>query len=325
MYFWDKHKTITSYYELLSGEVCDRYGLTQMEYDILMFLHNNPHHNTAAEIVKVRKSTKSHVSTSLKKLENKGLVERIQSKDNKKHIEIILLDRAELIVAAGINAQKQFAGNVLSGLTEEEKHMCIQIFDRICNNAEEHLREYKEKTNENESLDMKSTGNHQLRERDRHALATYGPSRHRYRHDPVFRRAIHQRRPAFCHHWRRRRSPGSYRFRSFCRHSCNADSCMALSMEQQADRTNRKRGEPLPGIAFHKTMMEDRHAAPLSSVRRKTASDDHSDDRHHLLPAGLLHDEHAHHGDSEDDPSTAAADDCGKGGYDEDHTDFHHW
>ena len=31
MYFWDKHKTITTYYELLSGEVCDRYELTQME------------------------------------------------------------------------------------------------------------------------------------------------------------------------------------------------------------------------------------------------------------------------------------------------------
>lgn len=106
MYFWDKHKTITGYYELLSGEVCDRYGLTQMEYDILMFLHNNPQHNTAAEIVKVRKSTKSHVSTSLKKLENEGLIERIQSEDNKKHIEIVLLDKAELIVEAGINAQK---------------------------------------------------------------------------------------------------------------------------------------------------------------------------------------------------------------------------
>ena len=71
MYFWDKHKTITSYYELLSGEVCDQYELTQMEYDIIMFLHNNPHHNTAAEIVRIRKSTKSHVSSSLKKLENK--------------------------------------------------------------------------------------------------------------------------------------------------------------------------------------------------------------------------------------------------------------
>ena len=137
MYFWDKHKAITSYYELLSGEVCDRYELTQMEYDILMFLHNNPQLNTAAEIVKIRKSTKSHVSTSLKKLENRGFVKRIQSEDNKKHIEIVLLDRAALIVEAGLNAQKQFAKNVLSGLTEE-KQVCINIFDKICNNAEEH-------------------------------------------------------------------------------------------------------------------------------------------------------------------------------------------
>mgnify|MGYP004662569489 FL=1 len=144
MYFWDKHKTITSYYELLSGEVCDRYGLTQMEYDILMFLHNNPQQNTAAEIVKIRKSTKSHVSTSLKKLENKGLVEKIQSKNNKKHIEIILLDQAKLIVEAGTDVQKQFAQTVLSGLTVEEKQMCIRIFDKICNNAEENLRKHKE-------------------------------------------------------------------------------------------------------------------------------------------------------------------------------------
>lgn len=149
MYFWDKHKTITSYYELLSGRVCDEYGLTQMEYDILMFLHNNPQHNTAAEIVKVRKSTKSHVSISLKNLENKGLVDRIQSETNKKHIEIALLDKAELIVEAGINAQKEFAQDVLSGLTEEEKRMCINVFNKICNNAEEHLKEQKETANEN--------------------------------------------------------------------------------------------------------------------------------------------------------------------------------
>ena len=140
MYFWDKHKTITSYYELLSGKVCDKYELTQMEYVILMFLHNNPQNNTAAEIVKIRKSTKSHVSTSLKNLENKKLIERKQSEENKKHVEIFLLDKAELIVEEGINAQKQFAQNVLSGLTEEEKDMCIRVFNKICNNAEEHLR-----------------------------------------------------------------------------------------------------------------------------------------------------------------------------------------
>lgn len=81
-------------------------------------------------------------------MENKELVERKQSEDNKKHIEIFLLDKAEEIVEAGINAQKQFAQNVLKGLTEE-KYMCINVFDKICNNAEEYLREYKENTSEN--------------------------------------------------------------------------------------------------------------------------------------------------------------------------------
>lgn len=122
---------------------------TYVTDDILMFLHNNPQNNTAAEIVKIRKSTKSHVSTSLKTLENKGLVERKQSKENKKHIEIFLLDKAELIVEAGLNAQKEFAKNVLSGMTDEEKHMCMKVFDKICNNAEKCLREHKEKANEN--------------------------------------------------------------------------------------------------------------------------------------------------------------------------------
>lgn len=71
MFFWNHHKTITNCYEMLAKEVCDKYHLTQMEYNILMFLHNNPQHNTAAVIVKIRKSTKSHVSTAIKELEKK--------------------------------------------------------------------------------------------------------------------------------------------------------------------------------------------------------------------------------------------------------------
>ena len=144
MFFWDQHKTITSYYETLTRKVCERYGLTQMEYDIIMFLHNSPQYNTAADIVKIRKSTKSHVSTSLRELEKKGLIERIQSADNKKHIEIVLLAKTEQIIEAGMQAQEQFANNVLSGLTEEEKHICISVFRKICNNADMLLKKNME-------------------------------------------------------------------------------------------------------------------------------------------------------------------------------------
>lgn len=140
MHFWDQHKTITCYYETLTRSVCDQYGLTQMEYDILMFLYNNPQYNTAADIVRVRKSTKSHVSTSLRLLEEKGFVEKKQSEDNKKHIEITLLDSAQEIVQAGRNVQKEFVKNMFRGLTEEEMVLCKSVFSKICNNAENCLK-----------------------------------------------------------------------------------------------------------------------------------------------------------------------------------------
>ena len=136
MFFWDQHKAITSCYEMLARKVCKEYSLTQMEYDILMFLHNNPQHNTAAEIVRIRKSTKSHVSTSLKELESKGLIERIPGTDNKKHIEIVLLEKAEPIIENGIKVQREFAKHVLTGLSEEEMRTCKAVFNKICRNAD---------------------------------------------------------------------------------------------------------------------------------------------------------------------------------------------
>ena len=144
MFFWDQHKTITSCYEMLARKVCEAYSLTQMEYDILMFLHNNPQHNTAAEIVRIRKSTKSHVSTSLKELEGKGLIERIPGADNKKHIEIVLLKKAEPIIENGIKAQREFAKQVLTGLSEEEMRTCKAVFNKICRNADAYLKKHAE-------------------------------------------------------------------------------------------------------------------------------------------------------------------------------------
>ena len=49
MNFWDHHKAITCYYELLMSSVCQKYQLRQMEYDILMFLYHNPQYHTAAD------------------------------------------------------------------------------------------------------------------------------------------------------------------------------------------------------------------------------------------------------------------------------------
>ena len=136
MHFWDQHKTITRYYEILMSSVCEKYQLKHLEYDILMFLHNNPQYRTAADIVRVRKSTKSHVSTSLKTLEDRGLIAKKTDSVNKKHIELDLLEPANEIVRDGLLAQRQFAEQMLRGLTPEDIAVCKRVFQQVCSNAE---------------------------------------------------------------------------------------------------------------------------------------------------------------------------------------------
>ena len=80
------------------------------------------------------------MSSSLKNLESRGLIERIQSADNKKHIEIVLLDKADLIIEDGIKAQKEFAKIALDGLTGKEKRICKEVFHKICENADKYMR-----------------------------------------------------------------------------------------------------------------------------------------------------------------------------------------
>lgn len=136
MHFWDEHKTITRYYEMKVSGVCEKYQLRQLEYDILMFIYNNPEYNTAADIVRIRKSTKSHVSISLKVLEDRGFIERRVDKDNKKHVTIHLLQLANEVIEDGIWAQKEFAQDMFEGLSEEEIKVFMNVFQKVYENAE---------------------------------------------------------------------------------------------------------------------------------------------------------------------------------------------
>ena len=113
-----------------------KYQLRQLEYDILMFIYNNPEYNTAADIVRIRKSTKSHVSISLKVLEDRGFIERRVDKDNKKHVTIHLLQLANKVIEDGKWAQKEFAQDMFEGLSEEEIKVFMNVFQKVYENAE---------------------------------------------------------------------------------------------------------------------------------------------------------------------------------------------
>lgn len=110
-----------------------------MEYNIIMFLHYHPQLNTAADMVKIRKATKSHVSTALKTLEDRGFIEKRQCENNKRCNEIFLLAPAQEIVAAGMQLHHDFMHQLLEGIDRKDLAVFLNVFEKICANAEKGL------------------------------------------------------------------------------------------------------------------------------------------------------------------------------------------
>ena len=126
-------------YEQMTAPVCQQYDLTRMEFTVLMFLANNPRCDTAAQIVKYRRLTKSHVSLAVRALLGRELVLGVDGVDDRSTIHLSLTDDAAEIVDAGREVQKQFYKTVLSGFSQEELDQISRIMARIDQNIKKNI------------------------------------------------------------------------------------------------------------------------------------------------------------------------------------------
>lgn len=128
-----------SLYTATVSPVCEKYGLTYMEFTVLMFLANNPQFDTASDIVKYRHLTKSHVSMSVRSLEDKGLLKGEHHKPNRRTIHLTVLDAADAIVAAGRKAQQAFGKILFSGFSDSEYEQFTAFMKQIDQNIADHI------------------------------------------------------------------------------------------------------------------------------------------------------------------------------------------
>ncbi len=131
----------TKLYEKQLEPVCRTYGLTAMELNILLFLANNPEYDTAKEIVERRYLTKSHVSISIRSLEEKRLLRKENRNGDHRTEHLVLLPASEEIVRSGQKAQDSFLRTLTAGLTETERENLRLYLNKIGENAEKGMRE----------------------------------------------------------------------------------------------------------------------------------------------------------------------------------------
>lgn len=111
--------------------VCARHGLSYTELSVLLFLANNPSFDTASDISKCRKLAKSHVSTSVRNLEERGMLTREFKNGNRRSVHLRLTELASLAVAEGREAQARFAELLFDGIGGDERDALSSTLEKI--------------------------------------------------------------------------------------------------------------------------------------------------------------------------------------------------
>ncbi|MDO4482276.1 MAG: helix-turn-helix domain-containing protein [Bacillota bacterium] len=127
-------------YQTILNPVCVKYGITHTEATVLLFLANNPHCDTARDIVERRRITKSAVSAATRDLQERGLIKGKYTNGNHRSIHLTICDSAKEIVEEGNKAQNDFFSVLTEGFTENEKTEFRRYFERVTENISEYNR-----------------------------------------------------------------------------------------------------------------------------------------------------------------------------------------
>ena len=112
----------------LSKEV----GMPQTAISILLFFANNPDLATARDVCEMRGLKRAIVSTHVERLVSEGFLVRKEYPGDRRKDILVCTEKAQPVIEAGRRVQKEFAGAILCGLTEEEMKVmerCFQIMD----------------------------------------------------------------------------------------------------------------------------------------------------------------------------------------------------
>ena len=132
--YFDALASAQKSYGKLLEPICQEWKLTRTELNVIVFLYNNPGYDRAADIVARRGITKSHVSLSVASLEEKGLLRRRFSEQDRRTAHLELLDRGQIIAAQAREKQIQYFSALYRGISPEDLEFWRNITQKVWDN-----------------------------------------------------------------------------------------------------------------------------------------------------------------------------------------------
>lgn len=136
VHYFDTISQVRKSYARVLEPVCRQWGLTRNELDVLLFLHNNPEFDRAADIVRHRGIAKSHVSLSVSALEHRGLLECHAAPGDRRAIHLGLTDSGITIAQEGRSLQEAFFRRLFAGISPKELEKWKELTKIVQNNIQ---------------------------------------------------------------------------------------------------------------------------------------------------------------------------------------------
>ena len=122
-------------YSKFQEPVCKQWNLTQKELDILLFLYNNPSYDRAVDIVNLRGITKSHVSMSVRSLEEKAFLLCSVDPNDRRTVCLELTEAGRQVAAQARQVQEDFFQALYDGIDPE----ALAVWNRVRNQISENI------------------------------------------------------------------------------------------------------------------------------------------------------------------------------------------
>lgn len=119
--------------------LCEETGLPMPAIDMLLFLANNPEHDTAKDICKLRGFKPAIVSFHVDKMVEEGYLERKTDEHDRRKFCLAYTDKATDIIERGREIQLLFAKKMLDGISDGDAKTMKRCFDTFSKNLEDIL------------------------------------------------------------------------------------------------------------------------------------------------------------------------------------------
>lgn len=130
-------------YEKYFESLVRKWGLNGTSCQVLMFFADNPEHNTARDLCRMRSMKTGIVSVAIEQLSSAGLLERRVDATDRRIQRLYLTEKAQPVVEEGRALRRRFFERLKQGMTGEEFRIYFNLTMKLQSTVEEMAQEIR--------------------------------------------------------------------------------------------------------------------------------------------------------------------------------------